>query len=160
MGMPSPPTPVLNGPRKRKRGDDQAEAKIAYSMYVCRLANELINGAFVDELTITRFAIRCLPTIYFFDPAESGLTAEVIQERSPLLFWASVAVGSRENAELEDTYQTARQKTLDLFRQTLCGPPINRWDLCGAMVYHKWLSPIKPIGMHILPTYQWLDLNQ
>jgi hypothetical protein len=87
-----------------------------------------------------------MPTIYFFDPAEPDLTADLILERSPLLFWASVAVGSRENAELEDTYQTARQKTLDLFRQTLCGPPINRWDLCGAIVYHKWLAPIKPIG--------------
>lgn len=63
-----------------------------------------------------------------------------------MLYWAAVAVGARETAELEDTYRAARAKTLELYRQTLDGPPITYWDLCGAIVYHKWLAPIKPIG--------------
>jgi hypothetical protein len=93
------------------------------------------------------FAVRCLPTTYFLDPNESGLTGEVILSRSPLLYWSAVAVGSRETAELEETYRVARAKTLELYRQTLDGPRISYWDLCGAIVYHKWLAPIKPIGM-------------
>lgn len=141
LGLPSPPTIANDVNRKRKRGDDQANAKLAFTMSVSQ------DRKFRNLLILFRFAIRCMPTIYFFDPAEPNLTGDVILERSPLLFWASVAVGSRENAELEETYQAARQKTLDLFRQTLCGPPINKWDLCGAIVYHKWLAPIKPIGM-------------
>jgi hypothetical protein len=66
--------------------------------------------------------------------------------RSSLLYWAAVAVGSRESPELEDTYQISRGRVLELFRVTLGGPAITYWDLCGAMVYHKWLSPIRPIG--------------
>jgi len=91
-----------------------------------------------------------MPTIYFFDPAEPNLSPELILRRSLLLFWAAVAVGSRETPELEDTYRTSKVKVLELFRQTLGGPAISYWDLCGAMVYHKWLSPIRPIG-----AYQW-----
>jgi len=87
-----------------------------------------------------------MPTIYFFDPAEPNLSPELILHRSPLLFWAAVAVGSRETPELEDTYRTSKAKVLELFRQTLGGPAISYWDLCGAVVYHKWLSPIRPIG--------------
>lgn len=89
-----------------------------------------------------------MPTIYFFDPAEPNLSPELILHRSPLLFWAAVAVGSRETPELEDTYRTSKAKVLELFRQTLGGPAISYWDLCGAVVYHKWLSPIRPIGAY------------
>lgn len=91
--------------------------------------------------------MRCLPSLYFLDPTEPGLSGEAILARSPLFFWAAVAVGSRETAELETTYHFARGKTLELYRQTLDGPSIGYWDLGGAMVYHKWLAPIKPIGM-------------
>jgi hypothetical protein len=87
-----------------------------------------------------------MPTIYFFDPAEPNLSADLILQRSPLLFWAAVAVGSRETPELEDTYRTSKVKVLELFRQTLGAAAITYWDLCGAVVYHKWLSPIRPIG--------------
>jgi len=89
-----------------------------------------------------------MPTIYFFDPAEPNLSADLILHRSPLLFWAAVAVGSRETPELEDTYRTSKLRVLELFRQTLGGSAISYWDLCGAVVYHKWLSPIRPIGTH------------
>lgn len=92
--------------------------------------------------------LRCYPTLYCLDPAEPNLTPEIILHRSPLLYWAAVAVGSRESPDLEDTYRTARSRVLELFRLTLGGPAITYWDLCGAMVYHKWLSPIRPIGEH------------
>lgn len=99
-----------------------------------------------------------MPTIYFFDPAEPNLSPELILHRSPLLFWAAVAVGSRETPELEETYSTSKVRVLELFRQTLGGPAISYWDLCGAVVYHKWLSPIRPIGMY-LPLLQKLTLG-
>lgn len=63
-----------------------------------------------------------------------------------MLFWSAVAVGARESKDLEETYLDARAQALELFRRSLAGSPVNRWDLCGAMVFHKWLAPIRPIG--------------
>lgn len=41
---------------------------------------------------------------------------------------------------------------MDLLRQTLGGRKPTFWDLCGAMVYNKWLAPIRPIA-----EYPWLE---
>lgn len=91
-----------------------------------------------------RFTVRCLPAIYFLDKSEEA-SAEIYLARSPLLFWSAVAVGARESKELEETYHDARAQALALFRRTLLATA-GYWDLCGAMVHHKWLAPIRPIG--------------
>ena len=35
---------------------------------------------------------------------------------------------------------------MELLRQTLGGPKPTYWDLVGAMVWNKWLAPVRPIG--------------
>ena len=57
-----------------------------------------------------------------------------------------VATGARETLELYDTFLSAQENTMELLRQTLGGPRANYWDLCGAMVWNKWLAPVRPIG--------------
>lgn len=70
-------------------------------------------------------------------------------KRSQLLYWAVITVGARESPNLKGLFTTAQANTIDLLRQTVAGPPVSYWDLCGAMVYNKWLSPIRPIGEDI-----------
>jgi hypothetical protein len=84
--------------------------------------------------------------IYFFDPADPTFTDEIISERSQFLYWVVVAVGSRETEDLLEVYEVACNHTIRLFRETLGGPFGGYWDLCGALVYNKWLSAICPIG--------------
>jgi len=95
---------------------------------------------------IPSFTVRCLPSINFFDPLEPDFNADSIRDKSPLLFWAVVATGARETPELYDTFLSAQENTMELLRQTLGGPRANYWDLCGAMVWNKWLAPVRPIG--------------
>jgi hypothetical protein len=97
-------------------------------------------------LTLRRFTVRCLPAIIFFDPRDPSFTHEEVFKRSLLLYWAVITVGARESPNLKGLFTTAQANTIDLLRQTVAGPPVSYWDLCGAMVYNKWLSPIRPIG--------------
>lgn len=78
--------------------------------------------------------------------SEAECTSEAISEKSALLFWAIVAVGSRETPELFELFLEAQDNTMELLRQTLGGPKPSFWDMCGAMVWNKWLAPVRPIG--------------
>ena len=93
-----------------------------------------------------RFSVRCLPALTFVHPNDPEFTVDQVQERSALLFWAIVAVGSRETPELYDTFLSAHENTMELLRSTLGGPKPTYWDVCGAMVWNKWLGPVRPIG--------------
>lgn len=100
------------------------------------------------ELTVMllRFIEHCLPAVSFFDPTEEDLHPVTLRNRSRLLYWAIIAVGSRESPGLENMFTTAEAKMLHFLRDTLGGGRPSYWDLCGAMVYNRWLAPIRPIG--------------
>jgi hypothetical protein len=101
-----------------------------------------------DELTVIllSFIEHCLPAVSFFDPTEEDLHPVTLRNRSRLLYWAIIAVGSRESPGLENMFTTAEAKMLHFLRDTLGGGRPSDWDLCGAMVYNRWLAPIRPIG--------------
>lgn len=69
-----------------------------------------------------------------------------MRRRSPLLFWSIIAVGAREAEELKPVFLRAQATALCLFRDTLCGVVPSIWDLRGALVFMRWLGPIRPIG--------------
>lgn len=92
------------------------------------------------------FSVRCLPSLTFVDPDDPQITVDQVQDLSALLFWAIVAVGSRETPELYETFVAAHENTMELLRATLGGPKPTYWDVCGAMVWNKYLSPLRPIG--------------
>jgi hypothetical protein len=59
-------------------------------------------------------------------------------------------VGAREAAELKSIFLDAQNKALALFRETLCGAVPTIWDLRGALIFIRWLGPIRPIGKVIV----------
>jgi hypothetical protein len=69
-----------------------------------------------------------------------------VRRRSLLLFWSIIAVGAREAEELKSVFLRAQANALCLFRETLCGIVPSIWDLRGALVFMRWLGPIRPIG--------------
>lgn len=124
-------------PGKRKRVEEEPDAwKVAFDMWVYQCHQDSDDS----------FTSRCLPAVNFFDRTDPEFTADTIRDKSPLLFWAVIAVGSRETPDLYDIFLDAQDNTMELLRHTLGGPKPTYWDLCGAMVWNKWLAPVRPIG--------------
>lgn len=69
-----------------------------------------------------------------------------MRRRSLLLFWSIIAVGAREAVELKSVFLRAQAKALGLLHETLCGFVPTIWDLRGALIFMRWLGPIRPIG--------------
>ncbi|GFZ49992.1 hypothetical protein JCM24511_07745 [Saitozyma sp. JCM 24511] len=110
------------------------------------------------EIARRTFIEHCLPAVSFFDPTEEDLHPVTLRNRSRLLYWAIIAVGSRESPGLENMFTTAEAKMLHFLRDTLGGGRPSYWDLCGAMVYNRWLAPIRPIG-HIVDLAYGLNIH-
>lgn len=125
-------------PEGRELGRDQARSSAPLQLLLQYHRGELI--------TLLRFIEHCLPAVSFFDPTEEDLHPVTLRNRSRLLYWAIIAVGSRESPGLENMFTTAEAKMLHFLRDTLGGGRPSYWDLCGAMVYNRWLAPIRPIG--------------
>ncbi|RSH80084.1 hypothetical protein EHS25_007286 [Saitozyma podzolica] len=100
------------------------------------------------------FDITC-----FLDPEDCSFTLEDVRRRSPLLFWSIIAVGAREAEELKPVFLRAQANALCLLRETLCGVVPSIWDLRGALVFMRWLGPIRPIG-HIVDLAYELELHK
>lgn len=101
----------------------------------------------LSECTDPRsFARRCAIALPFLDSESPSFTPGDVKQRSPLLFYAIVAVGSREDAELEAFHRNALQETMTLHRATLGGTVPSLYDLMGSCIVSSWLSPVRPPG--------------
>ena len=101
-----------------------------------------------DSWLTSSFVSKNLPALCFFDSNATFRTPAETKSRSHLLFWSIMAVGSREREALQDFHVVALTETMQLLQATVRGGKIDFWDLCGAMVYNRYLAPITPIGEH------------
>lgn len=109
----------------------------------CRFLASVKLGECTDPRS---FARRCTIAIPFLDSESPSFTPDDVKQRSLLLFYAIVAVGSREVAEMEAFHRTALQEAMTLHRATLGGAVPSIWDLMGTCIINSWLSPLRPPG--------------
>lgn len=62
------------------------------------------------------------------------------------MFWSIVAVGSRDQAGLERVFDAGYRNMLASLRRFVGGPKPTFWDICGAMIYNKYLAAIRHLG--------------
>ncbi|RSH89713.1 hypothetical protein EHS25_001698 [Saitozyma podzolica] len=126
---------------------------------VAELGQAEENSAPGHRVAFDIFVARCLSSTCFLDPEDNSFTLEDVRRRSQLLFWSIIAVGAREAEELKSVFLRAQAKALGLFRETLCGIVPTIWDLRGALIFLRWLGPIRPIG-HIVDLAYELELHK
>ncbi|GFZ45999.1 hypothetical protein JCM24511_03733 [Saitozyma sp. JCM 24511] len=111
------------------------------------------------------FVGRCAIAVPFLDSQSPSFTPDYVKQRSPLLFYAIVAVGSREVAEFKAFHRSALQEAMALNRATLGGAVPSIWDLMGTCIINSWLSPLRPpatayeLGLHKVPATLQTELD-
>ncbi|KAK4689619.1 hypothetical protein P7C73_g479, partial [Tremellales sp. Uapishka_1] len=103
-----------------------------------------------ENVELEKVAFQILP---FLDPDSPTYTPEDVKARSPLLYYAIVAVGSREAEELAPIYDRSAQEAIALCQASVAGVVPNIYDFMGICVVITWLSPVRP------PAYE-LDLHR
>ncbi|ORY26778.1 hypothetical protein BCR39DRAFT_540190 [Naematelia encephala] len=100
----------------------------------------------LQQLAFEIFRKRCIISVPFIDPDSPSYNPTSVRSRSLLLYWAILAVASREAAELQSLHSYARPRAVEGARQTLEGRAPSIDDFIGYCIVQIWLSPIRPPG--------------
>ncbi|GFZ46820.1 hypothetical protein JCM24511_04040 [Saitozyma sp. JCM 24511] len=98
--------------------------------------------AMLEDLAFSIFNNRCIISIPFLDPGSPLHNLEQIRNRSTLLYWAILAVGSKELVELRSLHAHAKQRALEGARGTLNGRPPSLDDYAGYCIVQVCVRPL------------------
>ncbi|KAK4684886.1 hypothetical protein P7C73_g5276, partial [Tremellales sp. Uapishka_1] len=128
--------------QREESEEDEGDITLIENVRLGKRTRRWANGGEIkEELAFKLFMQNVAFRLCFIDPCT---TRNSIPHNS-LLYWATIAIGSREGDDLAATFELARRRVLDYTTRTVFTHP-TKDDLKGMLMVYMWLDHFRTPG--------------